>query len=118
VARSERLWNDVFGGQQSVVREGQWIDRPSVSMPSLYIFTGAELADALRAQGRMGEANGVFATVKQVAHATQLDEMIRGVEQDFRTPRPGDSAGVTLHINAADQPKTQSTEPTVRRPKR
>jgi hypothetical protein len=118
VARSERLWNDVFGGQRSVVREGQWIDRPSVSMPSLYIFTGAELADALRAQGRMGEANGVFATVKQVAHATQLDEMIRGVEQDFRTPRPGDSAGVTLHINAADQPKTQSTEPAVRRPKR
>jgi hypothetical protein len=44
--------------------------------------------------------------------------MIRGVEQDFRTPRPGDSAGVTLHINAGDQPKTQSTEPIVRRAKR
>jgi hypothetical protein len=44
--------------------------------------------------------------------------MIRGVEQDFRATRAGDSAGVTLHINASDQPKTQSTEPIVRRAKR
>jgi hypothetical protein len=120
VARTQRLWTDVFAGHRSIVREGQWVDRPSVSMPSLYIFTGAELADALRSQGKMADAIGVFATMKQVAHATQLDDMIRGVEQDFRAPRPaaGDSSGVTLHINAADQPKTKSTEPTVRRPKR
>ena len=120
VARTERLWTDVFVGHRSIVREGQWVDRPSVSMPSLYIFTGAELADALRSQGKMADANAVFSTMKQVAHATQLDDMIRGVEQDFRAPRPaaGDSSGVTLHINAADQPKTQSTDPTVHRPKR
>jgi hypothetical protein len=120
VARSHRLWTDVFAGHQSVVREGQWVDRPSVSMPSLYIFTGAELADALRSQGKMADAKAVFTTMKQVAHATQLDDMIRGVEQDFLTPRPtaGDSSGVTLHINAADQPKTRATDPTVRRPKR
>jgi hypothetical protein len=119
VARTQRLWNDVFTGHRSVVREGQWVDRPSVSMPSLYIFTGAELADALRAQGKMRDANAVFTTAKQVAQATQLDGMLRGVEQDFRTPRPsaGDSSGVTLHINAADQPKTQSTQPAGRRPK-
>jgi len=120
VARTERLWTDVFVGHRSIVREGQWVDRPSVSMPSLYIFTGAELADALRSQGKMAGANAVFSTMKQVAHATQLDDMIRGVEQDFRAPRPapGDSSGVTLRINAANQPKTQSTDPTVHRPKR
>jgi hypothetical protein len=117
-ARTERLWNDVFAGHRSIVHEGQWVDRPSVSMPSLYVFTGAELADALRAQGKMGDANAVFTTVRQVAQATQLDGMIRGVEQDFRATRAGDSAGVTLHINASDQPKTQSTEPIVRRAKR
>jgi hypothetical protein len=119
VARTEQLWKEVFTGQQSVVKEGQWIDRPSVSMPSLYIFTGAELADALKAQGKMAEATAVFATTKQVAHATQLDAMIRGVEADFLTPRPtvGDSSGVTLRINPGDQPKTQSSEPTVRKRK-
>ncbi|MGE5098916.1 MAG: DUF2723 domain-containing protein [Deltaproteobacteria bacterium] len=119
VTRTQRLWTDVFAGHHSVVQEGQWIDRPSVSMPSLYIFTGAELADALRAQGKMGDANAVFTTMKQVAQATRLDDMIRGVEQNFRAPRPsaGDSSGVSLHMNAADQPKTQSTQPTARRPK-
>jgi len=119
VARTQRLWNDVFTGHRSVIREGQWVDRPSVSMPSLYIFTGAELADALRAQGKMSDASAVFTTAKRVAQATQLDGMLRGVEQDFRTPpaSAGDSSGVSLHINAAEQPKTQSTQPTARRPK-
>src|SRR5207344_1481542 len=50
-------WLDVFTGDQSVIKEGQWVDRPSVSMPALYIFMGAELADALRAIGRPAEAN-------------------------------------------------------------
>jgi len=116
LARTERLWKEVFVGHQSIVKEGQWIDRPSVSMPSLYIFTGAELADALKVQGKVAEANAVFSTTKQVAQATDLSTMIRGVEEEFRAPRPaaGDSSGVTLRINAADQPKTQSSEPTVR----
>jgi hypothetical protein len=119
VSRTETLWKDVFVGHQSIVKEGQWVDRPSVSMPSLYLFTGAELADALKAQGKFADANAVFSTTKQVAHATQLDAMIRGVEEDFRAPRPtaGDSSGVTLRINPGDQPKTQSSEPTVRKRK-
>ena len=119
VSRTESLWKDVFVGHQSIVKEGKWVDRPSVSMPSLYLFTGAELADALKAQGRRADANAVFSTTKQVAHATQLDAMIRGVEEDFRAPRPtaGDSSGVTLRINPGDQPKTQSSEPAVRKRK-
>jgi hypothetical protein len=116
VARTERLWKEVFVGHQSIVKEGQWIDRPSVSMPSLYIFTGAELADALKLQGKGAEANAVFSTTKRVAQATDLGAMIRGVEEEFRAPRAaaGDSSGVTLRINPGDQPKTQSSEPTVR----
>ena len=116
VARTMALWNDVFVGHHSVVREGKWIDRPSASMPALYVFAGAELADALRSEGKMEAANGVFATVRQVAHATGFDGLIRGVEQDYAKPAPGDSAGVTLRVNPTTQPKTQSTEP-ARKPK-
>ncbi|HMA23604.1 MAG TPA: hypothetical protein VKP00_06410, partial [Gemmatimonadaceae bacterium] len=116
VARTDRLWNDVFAGHRSVVREGQWVDRPSVSMPSLYIFTGAELADALRAQGKVRDANAVVATMKQVAQATQLDQLLRPIEQSFASP--GDSSGVSLRLDAASQPKTQSTEPVVKKPRR
>jgi hypothetical protein len=124
VARTEALWNTVFAGYRSVIQEGQWIDRPSVSMPALYIFMGAELADALRATGRPVAANAVFATTRQVASVTQLDGLIRGLEEPSPAPSspalssPGDSTGVTLHVDANSQPRTQSTEPPRKNPHR
>ena len=66
VARSKALWNDVFQGPKSVVAEGRWVDRASVSMPSLYIFGGAELAEALRSAGDNAGANAVFAMTRSV----------------------------------------------------
>jgi hypothetical protein len=116
VARTRALWNDVFVGHHSVVSEGKWIDRPSASMPALYVFAGAELADALRSEGKMAAANGVFATTRDVAHATGFDALLRNVEQDYDKPQPGDSAGVSLRVDPTVQPKTQSTEPS-RKPK-
>jgi hypothetical protein len=111
VARTRTLWTDVFKGQQSVLREGQWIDRPSVSMPALYVFGGAELAEVLRSTGDARGANAVLATTERVAHATQLDDVIRGVAQSIAAPASGDSAGVALRVDTANRPKTLSTDP-------
>jgi hypothetical protein len=112
VGRSETLWNDVFAGPRSVIDEGQWIDRPSVSMAALYLFMGAELTDALRATGRVAEANTIFATTKQVARATDLQGLIQGFEQQLAAPAlQGDSSGVTLRVDTKNQPRVQSTEP-------
>ena len=38
--RSDSLWNKVFKGPQSVINTGDWIDRPSVGIPYLYVATG------------------------------------------------------------------------------
>jgi hypothetical protein len=111
VDRTKTLWNDVFQGPKSVIAEGQWVDRASVSMPSLYIFGGAELAEALRNSGDQAGANAVFATIRGVATATRLDDMIRAIDQANRTPTAGDSNGVSLRVDPASQLKTQSTEP-------
>ena len=109
---AKTLWTDVFAGHHSVIKEGQWIDRPSVSMPALYVFMGAELADALRATGRMAEANSVFATTKQVAASTHLEALIQGFEEQLAAPSTiGDSAGVSLRVDTKSQPRVQSTEP-------
>ena len=118
VGRTKTLWNDVFQGPKSVVAEGRWVDRASVSMPSLYIFAGAELAEALRNSGDQRAANAVFATTRSVASATRLDDIIRAIDQEFRAPVAGDSNGVSLRVNPASQPKTQSTEPTTKTRKR
>ena len=112
ISRSAALWNDVFAGPKSVISEGRWVDRPSVSMPALYVFMGAELTDALRATGRAAEANKIFSTTKQVAAATDLQGLIQGFEQQLAAPAvTGDSSGVTLRLDTKNQPKVQSTEP-------
>jgi hypothetical protein len=117
VARTKTLWNDVFQGPKSVIAEGRWVDRASVSMPSMYIFAGAELAESLRNAGDHAGANAVFATTRQVATATRLNDMVRALDQEYRAPVTGDSNGVSLRVDPATQLKTQSTEPAGKRPK-
>ena len=119
VARTQALWDSVFTGYQSVVREGQWIDRPSASMPALYIFAGAELADALRMQGDVAGADRIFATTRQVAKTVRLDDLARALETAATAaPAGGDSTGVTLRVDRNAQPQTRSTEQTGRKPRR
>ncbi len=98
VPRTKALWTQVFRGPAAAIQEGHWIDRASVSMPSLYVFSGAELADALNALGDSTGARQVMNTTVGLADATNLESMVRGVEAAFRppAPTPGDSKGVPL----------------------
>jgi len=111
VARTRALWNDVFVGPRAIISEGRWVDRPSVSMPALYLFGGVELAEALRLDRDERGASAVLATTRDVARATQLDDVVRGVEQALRRTAADDSAGVTLAVPRDGRLKTQSAEP-------
>jgi len=117
VARTKSLWNDVFRGPKSVIAEGHWVDRASVSMPSLYIFAGAELAQALGNSGDGAEAKDVLAMTTQVARATRLDDLVRALEQQEAAAGAGDSTGVTLRVDQTNQLKTRATEQTGKKPK-
>ena len=113
VARTRALWNDVFTGPRAIVAEGRWVDRPSASMPALYVFAGAELADALRmGGGDERAADAVLATTRDVARATRLDGVARNIERALQHPAAGDSAGVTLGAPlGAPRLETKSAEP-------
>jgi hypothetical protein len=116
VARSRALWNDVFLGHASVIREGKWVDRASASMASLYVFSGMELADVLRSRGNQAEARGVFTTASQVAKAARLGNFAGAAESLFAAPPAGDStAGVPLHVEKGAPPRVQSSEPAGKR---
>jgi hypothetical protein len=80
VKRTQALWDSVFMGPQSLIRRGDWIDRPSVGIPYLYVVTGATLSEALRAQGKAEASQRVFGTARQVADAVHLSELFAGVE--------------------------------------
>jgi hypothetical protein len=118
VARTRALWDSVFTGHKSTIAEGRWIDRPSASMPLLYVFTGAELSEALRADGDVNDARSVLATSRAVAQTAGFPDIARSLaEPPPSVPIVGDSSGVTLRVKPSDQPKVQSTDPTVVRKK-
>jgi hypothetical protein len=100
VASSQRLWNEVFAGPGALLKRGDWIDRPSVGIPYLYVATGIGLAEALRDQGKTEEARKVFGTARDVAGAVRLDQLFaalsRQQQQQILQPGPlGDTGGVT-----------------------
>src|SRR3954470_12578312 len=91
VPRSDSLWNHVFLGPQSVLNTGDWIDRPSVGIPYLYVATGVELAEALKQRGDEKRATDVFNVAKKIAQTVRLDELVRGAEAAFQ-PGASDTA--------------------------
>ena len=72
VHRTNRLWQDVFEAPESIVARGDWVDRASVGIPSLYVSTGLVLAESLYRSGRPEDARRVLDTAQQVARATRL----------------------------------------------
>jgi hypothetical protein len=115
VRRTLTLWNDVFSGHKSTVAEGQWIDRPSASMPLLYVFTGAELTEALRTEGRTSDARAVASLSAAVAKTAGFGDLENALEQQVAQSSAGDSNGVQLRLKSREQPKTQATDPVNRR---
>ena len=116
VSRTRALWDSVFTGHKSTIAEGPWVDRPSASMPLLYVFTGAELSEALRANGDVNEARSVLATSRNIATVAGFPDFARSlVEPAQSVPVAGDSSGVTLRVK--QQPKVQATDPAVVRKK-
>jgi hypothetical protein len=113
VTRTKTLWDNVFTGHKSTIAEGRWIDRPSSSMPLLYVFTGAELYDALRERGDVRDAMAVLQTSKQVAQAAGQETFVAALDRMAPSPSVGDSAGVTLQLDRNAAPKTQATDPAV-----
>ena len=80
VPRTQVLWDSVFTAPASLSKRGDWVDRPSVGIPYLYVATGLMLSEVLQARGDNGQAARVLADAKKVAHAVQLDELLANVE--------------------------------------
>ena len=109
VKRTAELWNNDFVGPKSVIRSNDWIDQPSVGIPYLYVATGLELSEALRARGDNAMANQVWATAKQVANAVHLERLVGdqppAAEQSPLVPN--ESAGVQLPVKPPPAAKAQ-----------
>jgi len=72
VARMKVLWNDVYRGQNALIREGQWVDRASSTIPYTYALVGTLLAEGLARTGNAEQAKPIVDTVSRIARAARL----------------------------------------------
>ncbi|MFL5577922.1 MAG: DUF2723 domain-containing protein [Gemmatimonadaceae bacterium] len=97
--RTHALWKDVFEAPGSIIRRGDWVDKPSVGIPFLYVTTGLVLADALNQTGQKQPADDVLRTAEQIAKATRLDDLFQQSRPREPLSFPGDStAGAVIPV--------------------
>jgi hypothetical protein len=85
VTRTKTLWDSVFVGKQSIMKRNDWIDRPSVGIPYLYVATGLMLSEVLQTRGDTADATRVMGDARRIAQAVRLDDLLAQLQEP---PRP------------------------------
>jgi hypothetical protein len=70
IARSLSLWKG-YGAPKAIIARGDWVDRPSVSIPITYVSSALLLGEALERSGRSAEADRIRRAGVEVAEATR-----------------------------------------------
>jgi hypothetical protein len=73
VDRTRTLWNDVYHAPEALIKEGDWVDRPSFGIAYTYAFTGAILAEAVSRQGDEKAATTIMDRVRKVVKAARIE---------------------------------------------
>jgi hypothetical protein len=81
VARTEALWDSVYRAPAALIRQGDWVDRPSAGIPFGYAITGEMLAQALDLRGDSVKADSVLRTVDAVAKAARLQDFLATISR-------------------------------------
>ncbi|MFN8582568.1 MAG: DUF2723 domain-containing protein [Gemmatimonadaceae bacterium] len=74
---SQALWTDVYAGPAAITALGQWVDRPSASVPFVYVVSGSTLAQVLQANGDSRAAARVNGTVERLARIIGVEQLLR-----------------------------------------
>jgi hypothetical protein len=80
VPRTKSLWDSVFTAQKSLAARHDWVDRPSVGIPYLYVATGLMLSEVLQATGDQKDAVRVMGQAKQIAQGVKLNDLLSQME--------------------------------------
>ncbi len=96
VTRSAELWKSVYRAPEAIARRGDWVDRPSLSIPVVYIDSGLKVAQALALRGDTAGSAQVVARVENVIRATRLDSLFAPSSSPAASPTIGDSPRATL----------------------
>jgi hypothetical protein len=82
VPTSTKLWTEVYKGPKELIDEGNWFDRPSFGIPYTYTVAGYVLAEALKAQGKLPQAQQIMDQVTKMAQAARITDVLAGMGGD------------------------------------
>jgi hypothetical protein len=92
VRRTLSLWRDVYRAPAAIIRQGDWIDRPSAGIPALYTTTALVLGEGLEKQGHAADAQRVRQAGVDVAEAAHILEWFTGPAPSAPPPAAGSDA--------------------------
>ena len=81
LGRTKMLWDSVFVAPKSLAKRHDWVDRPSVGIPYLYVATGLVLSEVLQATGDAAGAARVLSDARKVAVGVKLNDLLGQMEQ-------------------------------------
>ncbi|MBI4420367.1 MAG: DUF2723 domain-containing protein [Gemmatimonadetes bacterium] len=85
--RTEALWTQVYRAQDSLIRQGRWVDPASSSIPFTYLYISAALGQVLEYKGRRTEAAKMLETTRAIARAGGLEGALVPVEPPADSPK-------------------------------
>jgi hypothetical protein len=90
--RSLALWKG-YGAPKAIIARGDWVDRPSVSIPTTYVGTALLLGEVLERKGQAAEADRIRREGVDIAEATHTLELFLGPPSGPPAPaaRSGDA---------------------------
>jgi hypothetical protein len=99
--RTKSLWDSVFAGQRAISARNDWVDRPSVGIPYLYVATGLMLSEALQTAGDPAGSARILGESRKVAQAVRLDDLLAQMSEQRQPQQPGENPLLT----PTDSPK-------------
>jgi Protein of unknown function (DUF2723) len=91
VARGLALWKS-YTFPAALIRRGDWVDRPSASIPALYTVTALALGQALEQQGRAAQAQSIRQQGLDIAEGARITDWFVGAVPASPAPAAGSDA--------------------------
>jgi hypothetical protein len=90
VMRTRALWNS-YGAPRAMIRRGDWVDRPSVGIPLMYVGTAFMLAQVAEQRGEMKEAERMRREAVDLAEGTRTLEFFVPASDQTAPRESGDA---------------------------
>ena len=101
LARTKAVWDSVFVAPKSLSTRHDWVDRPSVGIPYLYVATGLMLSEVLQATGDVAGSSRVMGQARQIAQSVKLTDLLSQMEQTNQQAPPAPNP-LLVPVNPSD----------------